>query len=288
MILPLCGLLGIVSGVVLLSMAYFRRYRLPRPPLGVLNVSDVAIMIGTIIVLPFLYLILPGWLMIGVLAVAALSTLYILWEPVLHRPVLIWLVVVSLVSTDMALGQRGGLTNTQFIVVNNLVLAGMVVGITNIWAQSGMRARDATILGGALIVYDVVATSVTGQMRHVMSHLAAFPLVPLFAWPIGQHGQFVGIGLGDVLLATVFPLVMRKAFGQQAGVTAMGVGLLTITLTLVGMVIARRAEVFPLMVVLGPVMLLEYAYWRQRQGVERTTWQYWQAEPMTQRGRSPR
>jgi hypothetical protein len=34
------------------------------------------------------------------------------------------------------------------------------------------------------------------------------------------------------------------------------------------------------MVVLGPLMVLQYAYWRRRRGVEHTTWQYLQAEPL--------
>jgi hypothetical protein len=37
---------------------------------------------------------------------------------------------------------------------------------------------------------------------------------------------------------------------------------------------------FPVMVVLGPLMLLQYAFWRRRLGVERTTWQYLEAEPL--------
>jgi hypothetical protein len=36
---------------------------------------------------------------------------------------------------------------------------------------------------------------------------------------------------------------------------------------------------FPVMVVLGPLMVLQYLYWRHRCGQERTTWQYRQAEP---------
>ncbi len=36
----------------------------------------------------------------------------------------------------------------------------------------------------------------------------------------------------------------------------------------------------PLMVVLGPLMGLQYLYWRRRRGQERTTWHYLQEEPM--------
>ena len=46
----------------------------------------------------------------------------------------------------------------------------------------------------------------------------------------------MGIGIGDLLLAALFPLVMRKAFGRPAGVVALTTrlavmgGLLSITL----------------------------------------------------------
>jgi len=33
------------------------------------------------------------------------------------------------------------------------------------------------------------------------------------------------------------------------------------------------------MVLLGPLIVLHYLYWRWRAGPERTTWQYQQAEP---------
>jgi hypothetical protein len=34
----------------------------------------------------------------------------------------------------------------------------------------------------------------------------------------------------------------------------------------------------PAMVVLGSLMVLQYIYWTRREGAERTTWQYQQAE----------
>jgi hypothetical protein len=37
---------------------------------------------------------------------------------------------------------------------------------------------------------------------------------------------------------------------------------------------------FPVMVVLGPLMVLQYAWWARRRGPERTTRQYLQVEPL--------
>ncbi len=280
MTLAFVVVLGLVAGAILLSTAYFRHYRMTRPPLGVFNLTDIAIMLASIILVPFLYLALPHWLVVGMLAIAALSTLYFLLEPLVRAPWLIWLIVLPLTVADIVLAYRYGVVSTPTLVVNNLVLSGMVIGITNLWAQSGMKARDVVVLGAALIVYDYVATSVAGQMEEMILRLATLPFVPMFAWQIGGAQEWIGIGLGDVLLASVFPLVMRKAFARTAGLIAAVLGILALVITVVVLFVGAFAEVFPLMVVLGPLMLVQYVVWRRRCGPERTTWQYLQAEPV--------
>jgi hypothetical protein len=98
--------------------------------------------------------------------------------------------------------------------------------------------------------------------------LADLPFAPMLSW--GSGSTAMGIGLGDMLLATVFPLVMRKAFGRRAGIAAM-----VIALCAIGTMLALPLKgVFPAMVVLGPLMVLQYLYWRRRRGRERTMWQY--------------
>jgi hypothetical protein len=78
--------------------------------------------------------------------------------------------------------------------------------------------------------------------------------------------------------------VMRKAFGRPAGITAM-----VLALAAIGTLLALPLqEVFPVMVVLGPLMVLQYLYWRRRHGPERSTWQYLQEEPLGLRGKGSR
>jgi len=55
------GLLALLAALLGLSLAYFRRYGVARPPLGVLGGGDVAAMLGAVVVVPFLYLALPDW-----------------------------------------------------------------------------------------------------------------------------------------------------------------------------------------------------------------------------------
>jgi hypothetical protein len=86
--------------------------------------------------------------------------------------------------------------------------------------------------------------------------------------------------LGDLLLASAFPLVMRKAFGLAAGMTALAINLGVIGVLLVLPTLGIVHRTFPVMIVLGPLMVAQYAYWRRRRGAERMMWQYWQAEPL--------
>ena len=135
------------------------------------------------------------------------------------------------------------------------------------------------MLAAALTLYDLVATAVLLLTADLIGRLADLPFTPVMAWPVGEAG-WLGIGLGDLLLATVGPLVFRKAFGGAAGsvATAVAVGTVT-TLMLLGASGALRGT-FPVMIVLGPLLAAQYAYWVRRRGGERTTWAYLRDEPL--------
>jgi hypothetical protein len=276
--LALGGVVGCASSAVLLAWLYFRRYRVTRPPLGVVNRWDVAIMLGAVVVVPHLYLLLPLELVVGLLAAGYLSVLYAAAEPVLPARRAIWLGVLALLAADAGATHLFGPASLPCFAVNNVVLVAVVVGVANLWAQSGLKARDAAVLGAALAVYDLVATTVLPLMTDLVTRLAEMPFAPLVAWPAGGEGHWLGIGLGDLLQAAVFPLVLRRAFGERAGVVALAAGLAAIggMLAIVHLRIVPVA--LPAMVVLGPLMVLQYAYWSRCRGGERTTWQYLRLE----------
>lgn len=265
------------AAAMFLGWLYFRRYTIQRPPIGVFNLWDVAFMLAGIVIMPYLYLWLPLGVVAGLLGLGAVSLLYFLLEPVLRRRALIWLIAGGLLVADAGAALGFGGQSELFFAANNLVQLLVVVGVTNTWAQSGLRARDAAILGGALILYDYIFTSLLPLMGDLFSQLQGLPFAPLVGWPLAG-GQWVAIGLGDLLLATVFPLVMRKAYSRQAGLVALGLGLATIGGLLLLPVLGWQPVTFPVMVVLGPLMAVQYLYWRRRCGPERTTWQYRQAE----------
>jgi hypothetical protein len=273
---------------MLLGWLYFRRYAIQRPPIGVFNLWDVAFMLTGIVVVPYLYLWLPLWFVTGLLGLGALSILYFLLEPALHTRLLIWPIIGGVLAVEVGAAWWLGGRSLTFFAVNNLVQLLIVVGVTNSWAQSGMKARDAAILGAALIAYDFFFTSVLTMMHDLFTRLAGLPFAPMVVWQYHPGPSFpaetihwLGLGLGDLLLATVFPLVMRKAYGRPAGLTALGLGLGAIVMVLLRSWFGLDIPVFPVMVVLGPLMVLQYLYWRRRCGPERTTWQYRQAERLS-------
>ncbi len=266
----------LAATAVLTSWFYFRRWALTRPPLGTVNLGDVTFTLGCIVMLPLLYLWLPGWLVGTLLAITTLSALWFVIEPVTARPLARWGVAGGLVTADVLLAWLVGTASTPFLLVNDALMLMLVVGVSNLWAQGGLRARELALFAGAIAVYDLVATGFLPLTTGMIERLSGMPFLPMAAWPAGS-GQWAGIGLGDLLLAAVGPLVMRKAFGRAAGLLAIALALATIA----GVLLVARwdalPETFPTMIVLGPLMVLHYSLWSRRSGAERT-WARYQIE----------
>jgi hypothetical protein len=263
---------------VLLCSAYFRRYQVTRPPIGVFNGRDVAVLLAAIVLIPYLYLVLPLAVVATLLVLTTLGILWFTCEPVLRSRRLLVAVVVAALVADVTTALIAGTASNTFLAVNNVVLVVVVVGVTNLWAQSGMKARDAAALAAGLAVYDFVATSQLTLMTDLIDRLSEVPLVPFIAWREGAGA--LGIGLGDLLLAGVFPLVMRKAFGPRAAAIALATGIVVIVAVLGLIQLGAIDFTVPVMVVLGPLMVAQYALTIRRQGSERTTREYLQAEPL--------
>ena len=187
--------LAFTASAVLLGWVYFRHYQIARPSVGVLNLGDVAFMIGVIILIPYLYLALPLWLVAAVFAMAMLSILYFVGEPVLRARWANWVVALLLIGADVWANLHFGAASATFFLVNNTVLVLAVVGVTSLWAQSGIKARDVAVLGGVLTLYDLIATSLLPLMTDLITRLASIPFAPVVSWGVGPD-RFV-IGLGD-------------------------------------------------------------------------------------------
>jgi hypothetical protein len=274
---PLLIVWGSSGAAVLLSWLYFRRYRLARPPIGVFDLFDVGIIVIAAILIPFIYLALPTWLAAGLFGLGLLSVLYYGAEPVLSRRWFPWFVSLALLGADLACAAAFGPASADSRAISDVVLVAAVVGASNLWAQGGMKACDLAGLAAILTVYDFVATVRLSVMDDVLGRLASSPFAPSLAW--GSYGgAWLEIGLGDLLLASLFPLVMLKAFGRSAGLAALALSICSIGVMLTVAASGFAGSTFPAMVGLGPLIVLQYAYCARHQGPERTTRQYLEAE----------
>jgi hypothetical protein len=264
------------------SWLYFRRYAITRPPIGVFNLRDVAILTTAIAVIPYVYLELPLVVVAGLLTVTVTGILYFTLEPVLRRRLAVVGVAAVAVGVDIALAVAQGTTSNAFLALNDALMVVAVVGVANLWAQSGMGAKEVTVLAAALAGYDFVATSQLTLMTDLIGRLSGIPFVPFLAWDAAT-GDGLGVGLGDLLLLSAFPLAMRKSFGRTAGLYGLGIGLAIVAGVLLVIELGAIDTAIPVMVVLGPVMVGQYRFWDRRLE-QRTTWQYLRAEPLAHAG----
>ena len=266
----------LVGAATVAAWIYFRRFELMRPPIGVFDWHDVVFMLAAIVVVPVAYLALPRVVVGTVLCLLALNIFYFGLEPVLRLRPLIWIGAVGLVATDVVVSLTVHAGASWVLAVNDLELVVLAVFVTNMLVQSGMRARDLAFVVSGLAVYDVIATTFLGLMGDLLRRLATLPFAPLVAWREG--GQWLAVGLGDLLMVVLAPLVLRKAFGRTAGI----VSAVTSVAAVAGMLAALRlgwySRPMPAMVVLGPLLLPQYAWWRLRCGPERRTWEYLEIE----------
>ncbi|MEV0135644.1 hypothetical protein AB0H83_45240 [Dactylosporangium sp. NPDC050688] len=261
---------------------YFRHLAVTRPPFGVVNLRDVAVAMTAFALLPHIYRSIPIIVVAVVLAVFTLAGLLVVLEP-LVRGATRWAVCLALVGADVGIGLAAGVTSEVFLVVNDAVVVLMVIGIANLWAQGGLRARHLAVFAAALTVYDIVVTWQFTIMFDLFVDLSRLPLFPMAAWALDDVQHSTLLGVGDLLMATLAPLVLRRAYGRTAGLVALACGLGTLTAVLVLLATGLIGHTIPVMVFLGPVTVVQYLYWHLTRGDERTTRQYLLAEPLAHR-----
>ncbi len=261
-----------VASILAAGVAYLRRVRVDRPPIGVFNGRDVLIVGAMLIVIPPLYLSIPVGVLAGIFALLSTGLLYFSLSPVLGgrraAGVAVALVVADVVLAELARGSH----EWTFLLVNDLALAIVVVGVCNIWVQSGIRARHVALLACGLAVYDVIATLALPLMTDFLERISSVPLTPIIAWGHGS-GQ-AGIGLGDLLIVLVWVLVAEKAFSRRAGLAAAGLAMSCVSVLFLAFWLDLVNRPLPAMVVLGPVIGLQYLVLARKGRHQRTVAEY--------------
>ncbi|MFB7739436.1 hypothetical protein ACFC08_34830 [Streptomyces sp. NPDC056112] len=267
--------LAVALGVSLASVAYFRRVTLPRPAVGVFNGNDIVIMMGFVVVLPFLYLSLPGWLLPPLLGLTLAGGLAVGYGPAVRRGPVRWSLIAGLLVADWltARGAEDDPTHaTPYWLVNSAVIMLMAVGAANLNAQGGLKLRHVSRFALALAVYDLFFATVVPLTQKLFDAVQGYAFAPSAGLRVGEFGAVVG--MGDLLVYALFTTVAYKAYGR-AGLTwalvlvaVFGALVPTLTPVTVEALTGHLPQIVPAQIFFGPAAFCGYLVLRRR-GPER-------------------
>jgi hypothetical protein len=263
-------LLGEAALTTATAAVYFARVRMPRPAVGRFAASDVAIMTVLLIALPFGYIHLATPLLVAVFGVLFLVVIQTALAPVLGSRAGLLTAVAACSAVVWA-----GLSHHAVALMwgNDLLIVVAVTGVVNLWVQTGLTAAQVAALSAVLAGYDLVATGLTSFTASFFGRISGEPFAPALA---ASHGAMpVALGLGDCLMLALWPLAAAKAFGRAAGWTGAVVGLAAVAAVEGGSAAGLVTGNVPMMTIIGPLVVAQWALWRFRCGAERTTgaWQ---------------
>lgn len=265
-ILALTGCVALMIGG---GAAFASRYRLPRPPIGTYTYPDVLFVFAVVVVAPLAYLEMPKAAVATIFGLVLLVALQLGLAPLVGgRPAWLAAAVLCAATAAAALLDRP----VAVIVLTDALLAAGVIAVASLWAQSGMRAGHVTLFAALLTGYDLVATALTTVMTRFFAEVQELPFAPVFL--ITRGDTPVGIGLGDLLMLVLFPLVAQRAFGRPAGLVAAALGVAVTAVVGVLFATGVLTTGVPLLTVLGPLIVGQYGLWRALGRGERRTWQW--------------
>jgi hypothetical protein len=275
----------LMSGAILVcggSLAYFRRVRMERPPIGTFNTRDVVILLVIVGVLPFVYGWLPDIVVTCVLVLTFGSALYIGYRPLLG-PVGIWLGIgllfgFNIWSSHYVMGTIAG-WQLWYSEQSIVVLLG-AIAVCNLYMQGGMKLRHVAWLSLGLACYDIVFASYWPLTGKLLARYITHPLTPVLGMRFGEVDY--AVGLGDLLVYALFFVAAYKAYGRRAATIAAGVivvmGAATAFVPLVlGAAFFRNANLdilVPAQSLSGPVAFVTYLWMKRHYGRERTMAEY--------------
>jgi hypothetical protein len=272
-------LVGAVT-VAAFALAYFRRVRLDRPPVGTFNGRDIAILMALIIALPFLYAVMPSWAIACFLGLTFTAAISIGYRPVFGvGPV--WLGIGLLIGANIWTSHTmmGTITGWRvwWIELDILVILG-AIAVANLYVQGGMRLRHVAWFGLALAVYDLGSTLGVNVTAVLVERFIGAPLDPTFGFRFGVNNY--GIGIGDLLFYALFTVAAYKAYGWAAARLVLGVTVVfgaaapSLFPLLFELIDFRNDILIPSQVFFAPAAFLCYLWMKHRYGRERTMAEY--------------
>jgi hypothetical protein len=286
----------ILVGITLVSLGalfYFRRVRMERPPIGTFNGRDIVILLAFIVTLPFLYGYLPLWLITCILVLTFTSSLYLGYKPVIGAA-RTWLGIGLLIGLNVwtshhLMGTTGG---WQLWWAELSIMVGLgAISVSNLYVQGGMRLQYVAWLALALAAYDILFATVLPLTDKLVAGYLAHPLDPLIGMRFGIDNY--GVGLGDLLVYSLFLVAAYKAYGAKAARIAFGLivlfgALVTAFIPFVLNFLDTELDLLvPSQALFGPAAFLCYLWMKRRYGRERTMAEYLASTDVAERATTP-
>jgi hypothetical protein len=273
----------ITTGTIVIcagALAYFRRVRMDRPPVGTFNARDVVILLIFIGILPFVYGWLPDTLVTCMLAVTFASALYIGYRPLLGS-VGIWLGIGLLFGFNIWSSHHlmGTIPGWQLWYTEQSIMVGLsAIAVCNLYLQGGMKLRHVAWLSLGLAGYDVLFASYYPLTGELIARYITHPLTPVVGMRFGEVDY--AVGLGDLLVYSLFFVAAYKAYGARAAKIAAAVivvmgGFATAFIPfLFNFSDANLDILIPAQSLFGPAAFLTYLWMKRHYGRERTMAEY--------------
>jgi hypothetical protein len=266
-------------GVLLVSTValwYLRRVRVERPAIGTFNGRDIAILVVFICSLPFLYGYLPYWLITAVLGLTFGSALYIGYSPVIGRTA-VWVGIgvlfgLNWYTSKHLMGTTYG-WQAWWAELDVLVVLG-AAGVANLYVQGGMKLKHIVSLGACLALYDLIFATILPLTDKLVAGYLSYPFDPLFGFRFGIDNY--GVGLGDMLVYSLFLTACYKAYGWKAAriaylmIAVIGAGFTAFAPYVVNVLDPQLDFLVPAQVLFGPATVIAYLIMRRVWGPERT------------------
>jgi hypothetical protein len=273
----------IVIGVSLVTggaLLYFKRVRMDRPPIGTFNGRDIVILLAFISALPFLYGYLPYWLITTLLVITFASSLYIGYHQVIGTG-WTWLGIGLLIGLNVWTSHHlmGTTLGWQLWWAELTLLVGLgAISVSNLYVQGGMKLRYVAWLAVGLAVYDIIFATILPLTDQLVAGYLAYPLDPLLGMRFGIDNY--GVGLGDVLVYSLFLVAAYKAYGPKAAriayglILVMGAFVTAFIPFLLNFLDTQLDLLVPSQALFGPAAFICYLWMRRRYGPERTMAEY--------------
>jgi len=221
--------LGLFAATQIGAVSYDKFVAAEVPKVGRINWIDVLVILVMLNITPFLFLLLPKFLVLLIFALAFASGLYYSLKPFIKvKPLLISLALLIIAFQIW----------NPTIYLNDLIVMATVIGLTTLYIQSGLKPSELVLLGVGYSVYDFTIVNYTPLITQLTLKMGSIQIVPLLL-----VSNFV-IGAADLLLASFYAIALRRKFGVQF--SSLGIVLSTLIVAFIGLYLIHVPLPFPI------------------------------------------